>query len=718
MKQLNRRVALTFSLLLTACSTQSPPEAEPKLDQGYAYPQTERQQHSQNYHGIAVEEPYRWLEAGHKASVSQWTSAQTKFADNYLQQLSANRFIKERLAELWNVEQTTAPIERGGKIFYLRNNGLQNQPILYLQEDLNAAPKIAVDPNAIDPTGLTAMVDFSVSPNGRYLAYALSSNGTDWKTWRIKDLNRQQLLDEAITGTKFTNISWYPDSKGFYYSRYPKTDNGYDDQESVEVYYHSLNSDQHSDIQVTEITEHPGENPYPEVSSDGKYLMLRVQQGPTRNAFYIRPLNKTKRPFQLILEQQVGNHQYLASYDGHLYFHSVADGGLGQIIRVSADNWQASEQVVAAQDYKLQSASIIGQQIFAHYLDDAHSRLITFDLSGKFLRELALPGLGTISGFNGDTSAKQTFFKFSSFTQPGKIYRYHVADQHTSLWRDEPLPVDPERYQTQQVVYRANDGTRIPMFLVSAKDTLLNGKNPTLLHGYGGFGQSLTPAYHAEFMAWLELGGVLAIPNIRGGGEFGSGWHQAAVKHRKTVAVEDFVAAARWLIDNDYTASDKLAIHGRGHGGLIVAAAMTRYPGLFAAALPEVGLYDMLRYHTANSNALGWQNEFGISSNDNDFRTLYAYSPLHNVTYGQCYPATLISTGLQDQRVAPWHSYKFAAQLQYAQGCPQPIILDIAKDAGHGTKNPTWMEIEQTSKQWSFALNQLGVDWLKKLPAE
>lgn len=700
-----------LSLLIGACSS-APNDSEQALQKGLDYPATQRGTTTADYHGHTISGPYQWLEQLHTAETLDWVTRQQQFTQQQLQQLTASRFVKERLTELWNVERVSAPIEVAGKIFYWRNDGLQAQADLYMQQSVDSAPLKVVDVNQFDPTGLTAITDFSVSPDGRYLAYALSETGSDWRIWQIKHVNSGEILNERIEGTKFTNISWYPDSKGFYYSRYPRTARGFDDNASVDVFYHSLGTDARDDVRVTELGYEPGVNPYPQVSSDGQFLLLRVQQGPNENRWYRRPLRQTAADFEPLLEQPQSEHQYLGTVDDVLYFYSHHQDGLGKVVSIQTTS-ASIETVIEEQDHPLTSVSLMGNQLVAHYLDNARSRVMTFDLQGRFVRELALPGMGSISGFEGHPDSTQAFFKYSSFTEAGKIYRYQVEQQRTSLWQQSSLPIDTSRYQTHQVFFSAADGTQVPMFIVHADEVKLDGNNPLLLHGYGGFGRTLRPEYQADFMAWLELGGVLAVANVRGGGAYGNPWHKAGIQNNKATAINDFIGAAQWLISQGYTRPDKLAVHGRGHGAMMAAAAMVQQPQLFSVVLAEVGVYDLLRYQTANANARAWQTEFGISSSADDFNALIQYSPLHNTRYGQCYPAMLLSTGQHDQRVAPWHSYKFAAQMQYVQGCPNPVLLDVDENAGHGDKTPIWMEIDRTQRQWAFALNQLQVGWLK-----
>ena len=511
MKHLTSPLKLLTSMLLVgtlaACSSSQQPVDEPVVD-GHDYPASERTDKTFSYQGSSVSAPYYWLEQLNSEKTQQWVTQQQQFSQSRLAKLSASQFVKERLTELFNVVQVSAPIERNGKIFYLRNDGLQSQASLFMQADTNSPPIKVVDPTLIDSDGLTAITDFSVSPDATFIAYALSETGQDWSDWYIKNINTGEVLDEVISGTKFTNLSWYPDSKGFYYSRYPRLDDDYDDTTPVKVYYHSLNRQQSEDTPVQFDNQKPGINPYPQVTSDGQYLLLRVQQGPNQNSFYARPLADTQSDFKPILDTPGSEYKYLGSQQRHLYFYNSSTQGTGSVLRIPNGQWQTQETIIDEQKLPLAEAFMIGEQLITHYLQDAQSRIMTFNLQGNYLRELALPGFGSVTGFQGGPDTTQAFFKYSSFTRPGNVYRYQVQKQRTTLWQQSELPVDEERYVTRQVFVNTPDGTNIPVFLVHEKQLSLDGNNPVLLHSYGGFGQSLVPTYQADFMAWLELGGV------------------------------------------------------------------------------------------------------------------------------------------------------------------------------------------------------------------
>ncbi|RUO78204.1 S9 family peptidase [Idiomarina tyrosinivorans] len=675
------------------------------------YPDSPRGDQTDNYHGTMVADPYRWLEQLGSTSVNTWVEQQNAVSEPYLTQLPKFQAIKQRMTDLWNYEKVSTPSKYGNHYFFYRNNGLQNQSVLYVQDDLASPPRVLIDPNTFRDDGTVSLARTKISPDANYIAYATSDGGSDWTEFYVRDIATGKDLPDHIRGTKFTNVAWRPNETGFYYSRYPLDENGqYDDHLPVAVYYHELGTAQADDPLVYANHNQPSWNPYPQITDDGKYLLLNVTHGYAANAVLWRRLDRPKAAFKPLFTDWDGTYSYITSVGNKLYFRTTANAQTGKLIAVdpeAAD--QSVETVIAAQQQTLQKISRVADTLFANYLQDAKSRVVLYDLAGNVEKELPLPGIGTVSGFNGSHNADETFFRFSGFTEPGKVYRMQLPSQRTTLWYETQVPVKLDDYQTEQVFYTSTDGTKVPMFIVHKQGIKRTGEHPTLLYGYGGFNISLTPSYSVTRMVWLEMGGVLAIPNLRGGGEYGEAWHQAGTKLHKQQVFDDFIAAAQWLIDNRYTNSDKLAIQGASNGGLLVGATLTQRPDLFAAALPAVGVLDMLRYDTASANAKGWSSDYGLSENADEFAALYAYSPVHNTEPGTCYPATLITTADHDNRVVPWHSYKFAAALQYAQSCDNPILLNVETRAGHGAGTPTWMQIENYAKQWAFLAQQLDI---------
>ncbi|MDV6315794.1 prolyl oligopeptidase family serine peptidase [Idiomarina sp. HP20-50] len=695
-------------LILSACSSLEPKKEQPESP----YPETKTVSQQDNYHGTEVKDPYRWLEQGNE-EVAEWVDSQNQLSTPSLQNLPAFPDIKARMTELWNYEKVSTPFRYGDRYFYFSNDGLQNQDILYTMADLNSAPKVLINPNTFSDDGTASLVRISVSPQASYVAYAVSQGGSDWATIKVRNIQSGKDTQDSIRGVKFSDVAWLPNERGFYYSRYPQNEDGsFNDSKPVSVYFHTLGSAQRDDQLIFAFNNKPDWNPYASVSDDGKYLLINVSKGYNANAVYLRPLAQETAPFEGLLTQWDARYEYVTSHEGKLYFKTTHNAPMGRVIAIDPQQPQVKnwDEIIATKTHTLKDVSAINGQLFVHYLQSARSRVAIFDLEGTMLQELALPGIGSVSGFKGSNDAPETFFRFEGFTEPGKIYRYQTEQQRTTLWFDTNVPANLDPYTTKQVVYNSADGTEIPMFLVHHKDLPLDGKKPTLLYGYGGFNISLTPEYRTKNIVWLEMGGVLAIPNLRGGGEFGEQWHQAGTKENKQNVFDDFIAAAEWLINNNYTNKDKLAIQGRSNGGLLVGAVMTQRPELFGAALPAVGVLDMLRYHLPSANARGWSSEFGLSENKEEFKTLYAYSPVHNTQSGTCYPPTLVTTGNQDNRVVPWHSYKFAAALQRDQSCDQPILLNVETRAGHGAGTPTWMRIEQHAENWAFLHKHLEMD--------
>lgn len=695
-------------LILSACSSFEEEKEQPDGP----YPETKTVEQQDDYHGTRVDDPYRWLEQDNQ-EVANWVDAQNQLSTPLLQKLPAFADIKDRMTELWNYEKVSTPFRYADRYFYFSNDGLQNQSVLYTMTDLNSAPDVLINPNNFSDDGTVSLARINVSPNATYVAYATSDGGSDWTEIKVRNVESGKDTSDVIEGVKFTEVAWLPNERGFYYSRYPENKDGsFDDTKPVSVYFHKLGTKQSDDDLIFAFDNQPDLNPYAKVSDDGEYLLIDVFKGYDANVVYLRPLAQEDAPFEGLFTEWDGQYQYVTSQKGQLYFKTTNEASTGRVIAVDPkqpepENWK---EIIAAKTHTLKDVHAVDGQLFAHYLQNARSRVAIFDLKGTMLQELALPGIGSISGFEGSHKAPDVFFSFKGFTEPGKIYRYQPDQQRTTLWYETEVPAELDQYTTEQVVYNSADGTEVPMFLVHRKDIELNGKNPTLLYGYGGFNISITPDYDTTRLVWLEMGGVLAIPNLRGGGEFGEMWHQQGTKENKQNVFDDFIAAAEWLINNNYTNKNKLAIQGRSNGGLLVGATMTQRPELFAAALPAVGVMDMLRYQLPSANARGWGSEFGLSENKKDFKTLYAYSPVHNTESGTCYPATLITTGDHDNRVVPWHSYKFAAALQRDQSCDQPILLNVETRAGHGAGTPTWMRIEEHAENWAFLYKHLGMN--------
>lgn len=694
-----------------ACSTSYSNNAEPAKSEMQhtamptvsSYPETKTVAQQDNYHGTTVSDPYRWLEE-ESEEVNAWVEAQNELARPYLAELPSKALYKERLTALWDYEKYSTPYMVNDKLFYTYNNGLQNQYVLYMADGLNGKPEVLIDPNTLSDDGTVSMASTELSPKASYLAYMLSDGGTDWKTIHIRETSNKSDLTDVIKGVKFSNVAWLPDESGFFYSRYPENDAGeFDDSQTVSIYFHAIGTAQNEDAKVFSFDGKPTWNPYPLVIQDGETLLISVFEGYEANGVYAKSLKEKNSKLIPIFDKWDGRYDFIGEKEDTLFFTSTADAPTGKVVKVEFDNGvQSSETVIESTSDTLNSVSLLGGKLFAQYLKDVKGQVSVFDLSGKQIDDISFSDIGSVSGFYGDKTADTTFYKLTGFTNPGQVYAYDVQSGESTLFKRIDTGINYDDYVTKQVFYISKDGTKVPMFIVHKKGLKLDGNNKTLLYGYGGFNISLKPGYSVSRMVWVEQGNVLAIANLRGGGEYGQQWHKAGTKLNKQNVFDDFIAAGEYLVESGYTNPQKMGIQGGSNGGLLVGATLTQRPDLFAAALPAVGVLDMLRYHTPSANARAWSSDYGLSENNDEFEALYAYSPVHNTEPGTCYPATLVTTGDHDDRVVPWHSYKFAAQLQADQGCDNPVLLRVETRAGHGAGTPTWMRIEGYADQWAF----------------
>ena len=674
------------------------------------YPETKTVTQQDNYHGTVVSDPYRWLEEEKSEEVSAWVESQNTLARPYLAELPSRERYKERLTALWDYEKYSTPYMVNGKLFYSYNDGLQNQYVLYMANGVNGKPEVLIDPNTLSEDGTVSMASTELSPKASFLAYMLSDGGTDWKTIHVRDTSKKSDLTDTIKGIKFSNIAWLPDESGFFYSRYPQNEAGkYDDSQTVSIYFHAIGTAQSEDKKVFAFDNKPTWNPYPSVVQDGKTLLISVFEGYQANGVYAKSLVNDNSELVPVFDKWDGRYDLIGEHDDELFFTSTANAPTGKVIKVDFDGGvKATETVIESTSDTLSSVSLLGEKLFAQYLKDVKGQVSVFDLNGKKIDEIAFTDIGSVSGFYGSKNADTTFYKLTGFTNPGQVFAYDVKSGESSLFKSIDTGVNYDDYETKQIFYTSKDGTKVPMFIVHKKGLKLDGNNKTLLYGYGGFNISLLPRYSVSRMVWVEQGNVLAIANLRGGGEYGQQWHKAGTKLDKQNVFDDFIAAGEYLVESGYTTPEKMGIQGGSNGGLLVGATLTQRPDLFSAALPAVGVLDMLRYHTPSANARAWSSDFGLSENKDEFEALYAYSPLHNTKPGTCYPATLVTTGDHDDRVVPWHSYKFAAQLQADQSCDNPILLRVETRAGHGAGTPTWMQIEGYADQWAFLESALN----------
>lgn len=674
------------------------------------YPETKTVTQQDNYHGTVVSDPYRWLEEEKSEEVSAWVESQNTLARPYLAELPSRERYKERLTALWDYEKYSTPYMVNGKLFYSYNDGLQNQYVLYMADGVNGKPEVLIDPNTLSEDGTVSMALTELSPKASFLAYMLSDGGTDWKTIHVRDTSKKSDLTDTIKGIKFSNIAWLPDESGFFYSRYPQNEAGkYDDSQTVSIYFHAIGTAQSEDKKVFAFDNKLTWNPYPSVVQDGKTLLISVFEGYQANGVYAKSLVNDDSELVSVFDKWDGRYDLIGEHDDELFFTSTANAPTGKVIKVDFDGGvKATETVIESTSDTLSSVSLLGEKLFAQYLKDVKGQVSVFDLNGKKIDEIAFTDIGSVSGFYGSKNADTTFYKLTGFTNPGQVFAYDVKSGESSLFKSIDTGVNYDDYETKQIFYTSKDGTKVPMFIVHKKGLKLDGNNKTLLYGYGGFNISLLPRYSVSRMVWVEQGNVLAIANLRGGGEYGQQWHKAGTKLDKQNVFDDFIAAGEYLVESGYTTPEKMGIQGGSNGGLLVGATLTQRPDLFSAALPAVGVLDMLRYHTPSANARAWSSDYGLSENKDEFEALYAYSPLHNTKPGTCYPATLVTTGDHDDRVVPWHSYKFAAQLQADQSCDNPILLRVETRAGHGAGTPTWMQIEGYADQWAFLESALN----------
>jgi prolyl oligopeptidase len=707
-----KRLAFFCALGLFGCTSDRPTPKQQSTQ--LKYPATATIEQVDDYHGTKVADPYRWLEDDHAAATKEWVEAQNKVTFGYLEKIPQREKIKQRLTELWNYERYGLPFKEGGRYFYTKNDGLQNQSVLYTMASLDEPAKVLLDPNKLSPDGTVALAGYSVTDDGTRMAYGTSTAGSDWNEWKVRDIRSGNDLPDEIKWVKSSGAAWTKDGKGFFYSRYdaPDDTNTFKGVNYFhKLYYHALGTPQSQDVLVYHRPDQKEWGFYGQVTDDGRYLGITVWHGTdTRNRFFYKDLESPNNPVVEFLNDFDADYTLIDNIDSTFYFRTDLNAPRGRIIAIdirkpARGQWR---EVVAQSRDRLVSASMVNNQLIANYLTDAHSQVKIFSTKGELVRELKLPGIGHVSGFGGKRHETETFYTFTGFTRPTTIYRYDLRSGTSTLFREPKVKFNPENYESKQVFYHSKDGTRVPMFIVHKKGVKLNGQNPTVLYGYGGFDISLTPAFSVSTLVWMEMGGVYAQPNLRGGGEYGKEWHHAGTKLKKQNVFDDFISAAEWLIANKYTSSEKLAISGGSNGGLLVGACMTQRPQLFRVALPAVGVMDMLRFHKF-TRGWAWTSDYGSPDNAEEFQAIYKYSPLHNLKPGTKYPSTLVTTADHDDRVVPAHSFKFAATLQKAHAGDHPVLIRIETKAGHGAGKPTTKIIEEAADKWAFVVHELGM---------
>ena len=687
--------------------------ALPLAGQSLDYPQTRKGDQVDDYHGTKVADPYRWLEDDNAAETAKWVEAQNKVTFTYLDKIPFRAEVKKRLEQLYNYPKYSVPFRKGELLFYGKNDGLQNQSVEYVQKGLESAPEVLLDPNKFSADGTTRLGSFSVSRDGHYAAYGMEVGGSDWQEAKVRDVTTKQDLPDHLKWLKFTSFAWA--GKGFFYSRFDEPAKGHElssKNEFQKVYYHKLGTAQSDDELVYEDKAHPLRGHYVATSNDEKYLFLVIDEsasGKRGNALFYRDLSKADKTFiPIVSEITDDSYNVVDDVDGKFLVATNHGAPNGKLTLFDPANPQGWKDVLPEKPETLDSVQSLGGKLFATYLKDVVSRVYVYSFAGELQNEIALPGVGTTAGFEGNRDDKNGFFLYTSMNYPTTVFRYELATKKTSVFKSPEIPgFRPEDYETKEVFYNSKDGTRVPMFLVYRKGLKLDGTNPTLLYGYGGFDITLQPTFSSLRLALLEQGFVYAQANLRGGGEYGEKWHEAGIKQHKQNVFDDFIAAAEFLIVNKYTSPEHLAVNGGSNGGLLIGAVINQRPDLFRVAVPQVGVMDMLRYQKFTIG-YSWAADYGTSDSADEFPALYKYSPLHNIRSGVKYPAVLITTADHDDRVVPAHSFKYAATLQAAASHDNPVLIRIDTMSAHGSSS-TSKQIALTADMYSFIFWNLGV---------
>jgi len=751
----NRRSASLVSLLAIAATVTVEAQG---LSAGLQYPPTARGSQVDDYHGTSVADPYRWLEDTRSPATRAWIESQNHLTFGYLSTIPERDAIRRRLTEVWNYPKYAVPTKSGNRLFYFENSGLLNQSILYVR-DGNRPPRVLIDPNGLSPDGTVALAATSASPNGRYMAYGVSRSGSDWREFRVRSVETGRDMQDTIRFVKFSDISWTKDNRGFFYSGYGESVSG-DSMTSVNrnqrVYYHRLGTPQSSDQIIFERRDRPDWLFNAKVSEDGVFAIITIREGTDRRTrlYYVyldnpgRP--RVNAPVVRLIDRLDAEYEFVHSSGDYLLVRTNLGAPRGKLVRIDINNTQPDRWITVIPETSdaLRSVTVAGEHIITSYLEDARSSVRVYGMpqfvtprrtrgvSGPgggepvqignrappasaerraqtapgypYIGELQLPGPGTVDVISGKPGDNELFFSFVSYLSPRAIFRHDLGRNVTAEFKAPRLSIDASGYETKQVFFNSKDGTRVPMFITMKKGLVLDGNNPAILHGYGGFNVAQTPVFSPSNLAWMEMGGIYAVANLRGGSEYGKEWHEAAILGKKQNTFDDFIAAAEYLIKERYTSTPKLAISGGSNGGLLVGAVVNQRPDLFGAALPAVGVMDMLRFHKFTIG-WAWTSDYGSADDPQQFSFLHAYSPLHNIRPGVRYPATLVTTADHDDRVVPGHSFKYAAALQAAQSGPAPVLIRIQTSAGHGAGKPTTMQIEEAADRLAFLVRVLGM---------
>jgi len=709
-------LGLTVALWLGGCASRSneTTSSPQSLSQRPIYPYSPTNDAVDVHHGVRVPDPYRWLEDDRAPTTEAWVLAQNRVTFDILGGIPERARIRSRLLELWNYERQGLPVRRGGRLFIRRRDPLQRQGVLSWQEGLEGEPRELLDPNPLSLDGSVTLADFEPSADGKLLAYGLSTAGSDWQTWRVREVETGEDLHDQVRWVKLSTTAWTRDGRGFFYSRYdaPPT-NGSPGvvRRTHKLAYHTLGTAQEDDSVIIDRPDHPDWNYFARVTEDGRYLVVTVAVGTdARNGILLVDLER--KPWEVVelLMDFDAHYRFVGNEDQRLFFHTNAGAPLSRLVALDLGRSgpRAFQELVAQGEDVLEAVTLAGRRFYLRYLHHAVSRILAVNLEGRPIEWISLPGMGSIGGLSGSAEAEDVFLAYSSFTTPTTLYRYHPDGETSEVWHTPELAFDPARFETRQVFYRSRDGTTVPMFLTHLKGLSMDGNRPTLLYGYGGFGINMTPRFAVPPLVWMEMGGVYAVPNLRGGGEYGESWHRAGMGQHKQNVFDDFVAAAEWLIANDVTNSRRLAMMGGSNGGLLVGACMTQRPGLFAVALPSMGVFDMLRF-ARFTIGWAWVPEYGSVEDLEMFQVLHGYSPLHNIREGMVYPSTLVTTVDHDDRVVPAHSFKFIAALQAAHLGDNPVLIRVETQAGQAPGRAISKQLELAADQLAFAARELRI---------
>lgn len=679
----------------------------------FDYPKPRRVDQIDDFHGTKVADPYRWMEQTDSQETVSWIEAENKLTESYMDSIPQRAKIKARLTELWNYERFSSPSKIGNFYIYSKNDGLQNQSVLYKASSIDDPGSVFFDPNKLSADGTAALNGSSFTDDGKLWAYGVAVAGSDRTEWHVMDVATGKLLPDTLAPNRQGGVTWLKDNSGFYYSGYKPVEKGQELKANTffqKIYFHKLGTPQSDDVVVYERPDNKEYFSSAEVSEDGKWLLISVGKGTERmNMVFFRDLTKENAPIIPLVENLENSWDFIGNDGPVFYFRTDKDASRGRVVsRNVLDRSLVWKEVIPESVDTLNGVQFVNDQFVLNYLKDAHTQIKVYQTDGKFVREVALPGIGSAGGFGGRRSDTETFYTYSSFNAPPTIYRYDLKTGKSTLFRKSNVKFDPSMYEVKQVFYTSKDGTRVPMFISYKKGIRLDGRNPTILYGYGGFNIPSTPGFSITRLAWMEMGGIYVVACIRGGSEYGKEWWKGGSRLNKQNVFDDFAWAGKWLIANKYTSTPKLAIQGGSNGGLLVGATLNQNPGLFGAAIPQVGVMDMLRF-TKFTIGWAWTSDYGSPDDPTDFKAMYAYSPYHNVKPGTMYPPTLITTADHDDRVFPAHSFKYTAAMQYAQAGDAPILIRIQTRGGHGAGLPTALAIEQQADIYAFLVKNLGM---------